>query len=356
MLTDKQILEIREHLEKALNPVFFYDNDLDGLSSYVLLRRYINRGRGVAIRTHPVLDVGYAKRVQQLNADYVFVLDRPKLGKEFVEEIEKMQVPIVWIDHHDIDEEKFDYENIFQYNPTNSKEKKSNEPVTYWSYRITNRKEDMWIAIMGCIADHYMPDFAEEFSKNYPEYWKIKKNVTDPFHAYYKTEIGFLARALGFGLKDSMTHVIYMQNFLINCKGPSDAFLELESRSSFARKYQELRKKYDVLLEKAKKEVEGDVVFFTYGGNLSISADISNELSFLYPNHFVVVAYSTTSISNLSIRGDDVRGKIEKILPKIESASGGGHRDAVGVRVDTTDLERFKNEFVEEVNRKRNGL
>lgn len=32
MLTEKQISEIREHLEKAQNPLFFFDND-DGLCS-----------------------------------------------------------------------------------------------------------------------------------------------------------------------------------------------------------------------------------------------------------------------------------------------------------------------------------
>ena len=31
MLTEKQLKEIREHLEKAQNPVFFFDNDADGL-------------------------------------------------------------------------------------------------------------------------------------------------------------------------------------------------------------------------------------------------------------------------------------------------------------------------------------
>jgi single-stranded DNA-specific DHH superfamily exonuclease len=39
MLNDKQIDEIREHLEKAQNPLFFFDNDDDGLCSFLLLQR-----------------------------------------------------------------------------------------------------------------------------------------------------------------------------------------------------------------------------------------------------------------------------------------------------------------------------
>ena len=105
MLTEKQIDEIREHLEKAQNPLFYYDNDADGLCSFVLLRRFSGRGKGVAVRSFPELNASYAKKAQELNADYVFVLDKPVLSREFVEEIAKLQLPLVWIDHHDVPRE-----------------------------------------------------------------------------------------------------------------------------------------------------------------------------------------------------------------------------------------------------------
>jgi len=37
MLSNEQFEEIRNHLERAQNPVFFFDNDADGLSSFLLL-------------------------------------------------------------------------------------------------------------------------------------------------------------------------------------------------------------------------------------------------------------------------------------------------------------------------------
>ena len=46
MLTTKQISEIKEHLNNAQNPLFFFDNDPDGLCSFILLQRYIKRGKG----------------------------------------------------------------------------------------------------------------------------------------------------------------------------------------------------------------------------------------------------------------------------------------------------------------------
>lgn len=346
MLTEKQIVEIRGHLEAAQNPVFFYDNDADGLCSYVLLRKFIGRGKGVAVRTHPDVDVGYVRKIRELNADYVFVLDRPFLGKKFVDAIKEMQIPIVWIDHHETNFENYGYENLFVYNPMNGK-KKSSEPVVYWSYKIANRAEDIWIAIMGCIADHYLPDFVGDFEKKYKGYWG---NVKQPFDAYYGTEIGVLARSLSHGLKDSISHVVYLQNFLIKCQGPAEMFLEIDSSSSFGKQHDLIRGKYVKLLERAEKEISAKgPIFFKYGGDLSISSDLSNELSYKYPGRTIMIAFNNGMFYNFSIRGKKVREILEKILPEFDGATGGGHDNAVGARIKTEDLERFKKEFEERI-------
>ncbi len=340
MISDEEILEIREHLENAQNPIFFYDNDADGFSSYILLRKYINRGKGVAVRSHPDVDEGYAKKAQELNADYIFVLDRPILGEKFASEIQKLQLPIVWIDHHEVSNEK--YENVFYYNPNGGKTK-SSEPVSYWTYKIANMPENMWISIMGCIADHHLPEFADEFKERYPEYWA--EGIKEPFDAYYRTEIGRLARVIGFALKDSITHVVQFQNFILKCSTPSDMGIEIESGKSFAKKYREIRKKHDALVNKAKTNLKGKLLFFNYGGDMSISAEIANELCFLYPDKFIVVGYSSGPITNISARGKGVKKIFEKVLPLLDNAIGGGHDDAVGARLNTKDLEKFKEEF-----------
>ena len=80
MLNEKQITEIREHLEKAQNPLFFYDNDCDGLCSFLILRRFLGRGKGVAVRSFPELNAKYARKAKELGADYIFVLDKPLIS------------------------------------------------------------------------------------------------------------------------------------------------------------------------------------------------------------------------------------------------------------------------------------
>ncbi len=341
MLTKKQLDGLREHLERAQNPIFFYDNDADGFCSFVLLQRFLGRGKGVAVRSHPDIDVGYARKARELNADYVFVLDRPFLGDAFVKEIEEMHLPLVWIDHHDVVSPHREHPAVLTFNPTLNKGKqKSEEPVTYLCYQLTQRAEDVWIALMGCIADHYLPDFASSFAKNHSDLWGVRIRV--PFDAYYGTEIGLLARALGYGLKDSVTHVVYLQNFVVSCASPHDMLLELQGSSSFARKYREIKKKYDELLPRAKAHKGENLLFFQYGGALSISSDLANELSYLYPKHVIAVAFTNGSYANLSLRGPRVREMLERILGDFEGARGGGHLDAVGARINTCDLERFK--------------
>src|SRR3989344_821833 len=100
MLTDNQIKEIREHLNRAQNPIFFFDNDPDGLCSFLLLQRFIGRGKGVPIKSFPDLIDEYFRKVEELGADYIFILDKPVVSEKFFAEAGRRNIPVVWIDHH----------------------------------------------------------------------------------------------------------------------------------------------------------------------------------------------------------------------------------------------------------------
>lgn len=354
MLTPQQIQELKEHLERAQNPLFYYDNDADGLCSFIILRRYLGRGKGVAVRSFPDLHESYARKAQELKADYIFVLDKPILSKEFVATIDSMQLPLVWLDHHDVPGTDFvrDYKNVFVYNPSKLLgPQKSFEPTTYLSYKITGRKEDLWLAIMGCVADHYLPEFASEFAAFYPEFWG--DDVKDPFDAYFKTEIGRIAMSINFGLKDSVTHVVQLQNHLVACKGPGDVLSEIPGNYAFRHKVSDVKKRYDSLMKRAKMQAKGSLVFFEYGGELSISADLANQLYFLYPDSYVAVVYKRDMIANVSLRGKNIKNVLEQVLREIPG-TGGGHEDAVGARIKTTDLNSFKEALERAISQKNN--
>src|SRR3989344_4848685 len=159
MIPKSKLLEIKKFLEKSENPLFFFDDDADGLCSYLLLRKHIDKGKGVIVKTIPNLGINFLSKVEYYKPDIIFILDKPLVDQEF---IDRVNVPILWIDHHGPYEKK----GIKYYNPR-LKNKKDGRPTSYWCYKIV--RENMWISMVGCIGDYFLPEFTKEFSKRYPK-------------------------------------------------------------------------------------------------------------------------------------------------------------------------------------------
>jgi len=349
MLTSNQIKQIREHLSKAQNPIFFFDNDVDGLCSYLLLRRFIGRGKGIAIKSYPGLNVGYSRRVSELNADYVFVLDKPVIDEDFMKKVQEMGVPFVWIDHHDIEvAELVKQYGIYYFNPMNNKEKR-NEPVCYLCYKIAKeKKKDLWVAMTGCIGDAYMPDFSDDFKKTYPELWG---DVSSTLQAVYTTDIGKIVRILNFALKDRTSKVVRMLKTLVETKTPYE-ILEENTKNQIYQRFKQINVKYQKYVSRAEQigKKSDNVLFFIYAGQFSLSADIANELFFKFPNKLIAVCYRNGEKINISMRWKkNVLKVTSKVVKKIEGATGGGHKHATGATISARDLEKFKKLVEKEV-------
>lgn len=342
MLTKTQIKEIKEHLNKAQNPLFFFDNDQDGLCSFLLLQRYLERGKGFAIKTAP-LSKDYFRKINELAPDYLFILDVPEVSEKFFEEIKKINLPVVWIDHHDIKIKVPKFVNY--YNPCIGKKQES--ATTDLCYQITKRKEDLWLAIIGCISDKFIPDIYEDFKKLYPE---LAIDSEDAFEIFYESEIGKIAQILGHGLKDKTTNVIKMLKFLIKTKTPYEVLEETSKNKEMHDRFKHIYNKYKKFLDKAAEQgnKSDKLVFFEYGGDTSMSSEISNGLKYLFPGKMIFVAYIAEAFVNISGRGENIKGILEKALKDFENARGGGHENAVGARIMKKDLERFR-EKVEEL-------
>ena len=337
MLTKKQVKEIKEHLEKAQNPIFFFDNDPDGLCSFLLLQRYIRRGKGVAIKSFPEMTAEYFKRVEEFNSDYIFILDKPIVSKEFLEEARNFNIPVIWIDHHDV---KIEIPNFVHYYNTYLNRLKKNEPVTYLCYKITDKKEDLWLAVAGCVFDRYIPNFYSRFLKNYPD---LGFKTKDAFDVLYKSQIGKIVKMFCFGLKDRTSNVVKMIRFLTEVKTPYEVLEENNKNHEMHFRFKQIQNKYEKLIEKAKTFAnESRILFFKYSGDLSISADLSNELSYLFPNKIIVVSYIQGIKANISVRGKKIRDTIIKAIHGIEGATAGGHEDALGSQMKVEYLEKFR--------------
>ncbi len=342
MLTKKQVKEIREHLSNAQNPVFFFDNDQDGLCSFLLLRRYLGRGKGVPIKSFPDLNAKFFRRVHEFKSDYIFILDKPVVSEGFFAEAEKYNLPVVWIDHHLVDVKKIPA-FVNYYNPLFNRTKKE-EPVIALCYQITEKKEDLWIAVVGCISDKFVPKFYGEFEKKYPDLvtkTNQKKNAMD---IYYKSRIGKVAKIIGAGLKDRTTNVMNMIRFLIKARNPYEVLEENSKNRTLHHRFGKIESKYRKLFTKAVSiaEKKKKMLFFQYGGDLSISADLANELSYTFPEKIIVVVYIKGVKANISMRGKKSRKIFLEAIEDIKDARGGGHEEAIGGQINVDDIEKFR--------------
>ena len=351
MLRKEQVEEIKEHLEKAQNPLFLFDNDNDGLMSFLLLRRFLGRGKGTVIKSYPELNFSYFKKVQELKPDYIFILDKPIVDKKIFLKAKEENIPIVWIDHHQIQKAKvkdFKKLGVSYFNPYI--ENKTNEPVSYLCYKIANKKDDIWIALIGCISDALIPDFYPEFLKKFPELGR--KSPSSAFDLLYNSEIGKIARILDFSLKDTTTNVYNMLKFMIEIKNPYDILEENQKTKHILERYNEINVKFQELVEKAKNNQKEKLIFFQYQGTLSLSANIANQLNYEFPEKIIVVAYVKDNIVNVSLRGKNIRKITLEAIKNIPGATGGGHKHATGAKMFLDYLPKFKENVEEIMNKK----
>jgi len=333
MLTKEQIKEVREHLESSQNPVFFFDNDLDGLCSYLLCRRFLGRGKGVAIKSFPELDETYTRKIREFNPDKIFVLDKPLVSEGFLNYCKERNIPVVWIDHHSVPKPK----GVDYYNPLLNK-KPSAEPVSYLIWQVVQR--DDWVSLLGCIYDWYLPDFVKDFSNKYPG---LINKTNDPGVIRFKSEFGKLVLKLTFAMKDSTTNVMKMIRLLIDAQTPYEILSGEKKYEYMLRRASNINRKYEKLLGKALRQEHGKIIFFQYGGDMSITGELCNALVFNYPKKMVVVAFAKGEKVNISLRGGkkDIREILSKVFEKIEG-TGGGHPQACGASIKLKDLGKFK--------------
>jgi len=340
MLTESKFSEIREHLESSQNPLFLFDNDVDGLVSFLLLRRFVGRGKGVPIKSFPELDDSYTRKIEEFGSDKIFILDKPLVSKEFLEYAQQHNLPVIWIDHHPLQT----HEGVYYYNPLNGK-KPSSVPTSYICWRAV--KKDDWLAMIGCIADWYMPEFAKDFSEKYPS---ILSKVGKPEDALFDSPLGKIVLMLGHGLRDSTTNVMKMIKALTEIEGPNDILSPNKHLEQMVERYEKLDKIYKKMLKKALSSGSDEqIFFFRYSGDMALSRNLCNELFYLKKGKKIVVIVKINGeraqISMTGPNDKDLRIIVAEAL-KIISGTGGGHKQAVGASINVGDLDRFK-EIVE---------
>ena len=330
MLTDQQIQEIREHLEKSKNPLFFFDDDPDGLVAFLLLKKKVKRGKGGCVKASPMSESIYLTKIRENKPDRVFILDRPVLNQEL---IDKIKVPIVWIDHHT----PLQRENVNYFNPMKG-DKPDNRPTSYWCYRVV--LENLWVALIGIIGDWYVPEFMDKF-----EYKELIEGADNPPDILFKSRFGILVKVYSFVLKGQTSDVKKSIKILSEIESPYEILDQTTERGKFIwKRFEKINKEYENLLNKAFEiPVEDSLYLFKYPSTkMSFTGALANELLCKVDAKLIIIAREKGEDVRLSLRSSKV-----KVLPMLRKALegidgyGGGHEYACGSSVKRHDFERF---------------
>ncbi|HLC55676.1 MAG TPA: DHHA1 domain-containing protein [Candidatus Nanoarchaeia archaeon] len=341
MIPENRLKEIRDIIENSKNPLFFYDDDCDGTTAFLILRKTFNKGKGIILKSAPFLDEKFLNKVEENYPDLIVVLDIANITQEF---IEKANVPIVWIDHHPIlNRKKVHYLNPLFF------DSKDARPTSYWAYKIAKKYE--WLAAIGCVYDHYIPDFIENFNKEFPS---LALKTKDPSTAKLESEIAKIIKIISFNLKGKTEDVKQSINVLLKIESPLEITEQSTQLGKFLlKRYSKLNKEYESLLEKALQYVKEDkfIVFIYPNQKTSFSTELSNELIHRYRDKIIIIGRENNGLIKMSVRSSNspLPDKINKALVGI-NGYGGGHQFACGGNVPSKDFDRFLENFKKQFN------
>ncbi len=340
MITDTQLKEIRHFLKKSQRPLFIFDDDPDGLCAFLVLWKYIRRGKWMPYKgslkiANDVLDV-----VHHYEPDLIVFLDKPVLEQEFVDRVSNIE--IVHIDHHapiSTRGKKYHY-----YNPRVNDDKDS-RPTTYWAYRVAQK--DLWIAVVGALSDWHIPEFFTEFRRAYPGY--VEKKFTEAPELLFDEPLGDLVKAFTFALKGKREDVIKAVHILTEIESPYEITRKETPQGRFVYKhFEKMNKQYQRLLTDALASKKDNPIFiYTYPAiETSFTALLATELCYRLPEKIIIVARVKDSETLMSIRSRTVTlpDKVEESLVGL-TGYGGGHTYACGACVKNDEFSLFMERF-----------
>ncbi len=339
MLTEKQYSEIRSELLSSSNPLFLFHDDPDGLTSFLLLYNLVRNGTGMMVKSVPRVDDRFVRKASDDAYDKVFIMDIAMVEQSFVDAVRK---PVIWIDHHP----PMKVDGVKYFNPRVG-DIKDNYPASYLCYKVSQRREDLWIAMVGTVGDWMIPEFAPEFAKQYPGLWSDK--VRKPDDALFETMLGTLIKIFSFVLKGATSDAVKCMKMLTRITDPYEILEQKTPAGKYLfKKYEKINRDYREIYESAKKEVtKSKFVIYTYSGEQSLSGEVANELLHFHPDKVIIVGRRRDGEVRMSLRGSDKNIILPRLKNALEGVSGygGGHEYACGSAVKEEDFDRFIENF-----------
>ncbi|PLW79329.1 hypothetical protein C0585_08340 [Candidatus Woesearchaeota archaeon] len=336
-IKDSDFEKIRKQILDSERPLFFYDDDPDGLISFLLLYRFKGFGKGIMVKSTPELKGEYASKVNEYLPDLVVVLDKPMISNEFLEQV---TVPILWIDHHAPQEPR----GSQYFNPRIDKDS-DNSPTSYQSYKIADSSEDIWLAMIGCVSDWYLPDFKDGFIKKYPDL--LSKEHDTPPKALFDSKMSTLCKIFSFILKGKSSQINKMIKIMSRIDDPYELLNHTSPRGKLVYKYfEEMETEYQSIYKRIDTSDPKIIKFFYEENKVSFTSDMSNELLHRNPEKVIMIGRKKGNEFKMSLRSTKHNlPEILKYALKSVKGYGGGHTNACGCVVNEKDFDKFYKQF-----------
>jgi len=339
MLTKQQYSQILEELDNCNRPIFFFHDDTDGLCSFLLLYRYKREGKGVCVKSHPMVDSRFFKVVQEYEPDKIFILDLAVVQQEFVDEFRS--IPMIWVDHH----MPLKLPHVKYFNPR-VENTEDGTCVAELCYNVVReqRPQDLWVAAVGIVGDWQLSSVTKEFSGKYPDL--LPSSIDRPERALFDSPLSRLIKIMNFILKGSTQEVMKCVKIFTRIESPYELLDGQTPQAKFIlKRFEKIHALYEKLLHFAISKVsESDLLIVTYKEDkMSFTGELSNELLYRYPKKVILVAREKSGEMKCSLRtspGLNLQKAIEKALDGV-NGYGGGHEYACGSCVKFEDFDKF---------------
>lgn len=324
-------------IKSSSRPLFFFDDDCDGVTSFVQYYWVNSEAKGVIVKGKPELEEGYLRKVEEYNPDLVVILDKPMVSDDFLRGV---SCEVLWLDHHPVQSPR----GVFYLNPL-VYDFSDNRPTSYWVYKSipSFEKKSLWLAMIGVVGDWDL-SLVDEFSKEYSDL--MPEGDFSVGNILFNSQIGLLVKVVNFNLKGKTSEVMKSVKTLTRIENPGEILHQSTSKGKFVyKKFESVNK----IFEHHKSLVSGGddlFVVYMYEDQTSITGDLSNELIYSYPDKVIVVGRVHNGKVMMSLRSGKhkVIDSLNQALSGLD-AYGGGHDFACGACVLESDMDVFMTRF-----------
>ena len=347
----KSAISFLEKIKTTDEIVVIFNNDGDGISSCVLLNKFLEktgRKKPYIIPQPMPMDKNIIQRIQTTVPNKLIFLDIAADQQQNVLKKLDSICDIMIVDHHQVFKD-MNGKNIVHYNPR-IETHGVYRSTSYCVYKICSKIIDMsdllWIAGVGMVSDYNLDDskdLVKELEKNY--------SLEEPL---YGTKLGRMAdmiastRATNALSCEQMVGVLESATFE-DFEKARNADKMIESQKIIENEIAEILADYEHKMERA-----GNIIFYNIKSKFNLGSSISTKVSEHVKKNLVVIYERSGNRIKISSRNQAKNinaGNVMQRAAKEVGGSGGGHEAAAGATIPADEWDHFKRILIKIVNK-----